>query len=101
MFAGRSAMTIASGLAGDAFISTIPLQRYALPSSLLAIFGELDTPEGVKANVRAITQILDQTGRRDYTLEFIQTEATTQWRFRSEPIDICFSFKFELRGRRG
>ena len=27
---------------------------------LLAVFGELDTPEGVKANVRAIRQILDQ-----------------------------------------
>ncbi|CAN5737735.1 hypothetical protein BH18ACI4_BH18ACI4_14040 [soil metagenome] len=27
---------------------------------LLAIFGELDTSEGVKANVRAIKQILDQ-----------------------------------------
>jgi hypothetical protein len=36
---------------------------------LLAIFGELDTPEGVKANVRAITQIMDQAGRRDYTVK--------------------------------
>ena len=36
---------------------------------LLAIFGELDTPEGVKANVRAIRQILDQAGRRDYTVK--------------------------------
>ena len=36
---------------------------------LLAIFGELDTPEGVKANVRAIKQILDQAGRRDYTVK--------------------------------
>ncbi len=33
---------------------------------LLAILGELDTPEGVKANVRAIRQILDHAGRRDY-----------------------------------
>jgi hypothetical protein len=31
--------------------------------------GELDTPEGVKANVRAIKQILDQAGRRDYTVK--------------------------------
>ena len=36
---------------------------------LLAIFGELDTPEGVKANVRAIKQIMDQAGRRDYTVK--------------------------------
>jgi len=36
---------------------------------LLAVFGELDTPEGVKANVRAIKQILDQAGRRDYTVK--------------------------------
>jgi len=36
---------------------------------LLAIFGELDTPEGVKANVRAIRQILDQAGRRDYIVK--------------------------------
>lgn len=36
---------------------------------LLAIFGELDTPEGVKAEVRAIRQILDQAGRRDYTVK--------------------------------
>ena len=32
------------------------------------VFGELDTPESVKANVRAIRQILDQAGRRDYTV---------------------------------
>jgi pimeloyl-ACP methyl ester carboxylesterase len=36
---------------------------------LLAIFGELDTPEGVKANVRAIKQIMDVAGRRDYTVK--------------------------------
>jgi pimeloyl-ACP methyl ester carboxylesterase len=36
---------------------------------LLAIFGELDTPEGVKANVRAIKQIMDQAGRRDYIVK--------------------------------
>lgn len=40
-----------------------------LKCPLLAIFGELDTPEGVKANVRAIRQILDQAGRRDYTVK--------------------------------
>jgi pimeloyl-ACP methyl ester carboxylesterase len=37
----------------------------ASTAPLLAIFGELDTPEGVKANVRAIKQTLDQAGRRD------------------------------------
>ena len=36
---------------------------------LLAIFGELDTPKGVEAQVRAIRQILDQAGRRDYTVK--------------------------------
>ena len=41
----------------------------ASTAPLLAIFGELDTPEGVKANVRAIRQILDQAGRRDYTVK--------------------------------
>jgi pimeloyl-ACP methyl ester carboxylesterase len=41
----------------------------ASKAPLLAIFGELDTPEGVKANVRAIGQILDQAARRDYTVK--------------------------------
>ena len=41
----------------------------ASPAPLLAIFGELDSPEGVKAQVRAIKQILDQAGRRDYTVK--------------------------------
>ena len=41
----------------------------ASKAPLLAIFGELDTPEGVKANVSAIRQILDQAGRRDYTIK--------------------------------
>ena len=41
----------------------------ASKAPLLAIFGELDTPEAVKANVRAIRQILDQAGRRDYTVK--------------------------------
>jgi len=41
----------------------------ASKAPLLAIFGELDTPEGVKANVHAITQILDQAGRRDYIVK--------------------------------
>ena len=35
----------------------------------MAIFGELDTPEGVEANESAIRQILDQAGRRDYTVK--------------------------------
>ncbi len=41
----------------------------ASKAPLLAIFGELDTPEGVKANVRALKQILDQAGRRDYIVK--------------------------------
>jgi pimeloyl-ACP methyl ester carboxylesterase len=41
----------------------------ASKAPLLAIFGELDTPEAVKANVRAIRKILDQAGRRDYTVK--------------------------------
>jgi pimeloyl-ACP methyl ester carboxylesterase len=41
----------------------------ASKAPLLAIFGELDTPEGVKANVRGIKQILDQAGRRDYIVK--------------------------------
>jgi len=41
----------------------------ASKAPLLAIFGELDTPDGVKANVSAIRQILDQAGRRDYTVK--------------------------------
>lgn len=40
----------------------------ASKAPLLAIYGELDTPKGVEANVRAIRQILDQAGRRDYTV---------------------------------
>jgi pimeloyl-ACP methyl ester carboxylesterase len=41
----------------------------ASKAPLLAIFGELDTPEGVKANVSVIKRILDQAGRRDYTVK--------------------------------
>jgi pimeloyl-ACP methyl ester carboxylesterase len=41
----------------------------ASKAPLLAIFGELDTPEGVKANVRAIKQIMDQAGRKDYIVK--------------------------------
>jgi len=41
----------------------------ASKAPLLAIFGELDTPEGVKANVSAIRQIMDQAERRDYTIK--------------------------------
>ncbi len=40
----------------------------ASTAPLLAIFGELDSPEGVKAQVSAIKQIMDQAGRRDYTV---------------------------------
>jgi hypothetical protein len=41
----------------------------ASKAPLLAIFGKLDTPEGVKANVRAIKQIMDQASRHDYTIK--------------------------------
>jgi pimeloyl-ACP methyl ester carboxylesterase len=41
----------------------------ASKAPLLAIFGELDSPEGVKANVRAIRQIMDQAGRKDYIVK--------------------------------
>jgi hypothetical protein len=44
---------------------------------LLAIFDELDTPEGVKANVRAIRQILDQAGRGITPLRFTRIDRTT------------------------
>jgi hypothetical protein len=41
----------------------------SMNAPLLAVFGELDTPEGVKANVRAIEQIMNQAGRRDYLVK--------------------------------
>ena len=41
----------------------------ASPAPLLAIFGELDSPKGVTAQVSAIKQILDQAGRRDYIVK--------------------------------
>ena len=50
------------------FYDPAPTLR-ASKAPLLAIFGELDTPEGVKANVNAIRQIMDQAGRRDYTIK--------------------------------
>lgn len=50
------------------FYDPAPALR-ASKAPLLAIFGELDSPEGVKANVSAIKQILDQAGRRDYTVK--------------------------------
>ena len=50
------------------FYDPAPTLR-ASKAPLLAIFGELDTPEGVKANVSAIRQIMDEAGRRDYTVK--------------------------------
>lgn len=50
------------------FYDPAPTLR-ASTAPLLAIFGELDTPEGVKANVSAIRQIMDHAGRRDYTVK--------------------------------
>ena len=41
----------------------------ASKAPLLAIFGELDSPEGVKAQVSAIRQIMDQAGRKDYLVK--------------------------------
>jgi len=41
----------------------------ASKAPLLAIFGELDSPEGVKAQVAAIKQIMDQAGRKDYVVK--------------------------------
>jgi hypothetical protein len=49
----------------------------ASPAPLLAILGELDTPEAVKANVRAIKQILDQRHAGITLLRFTQTGRTT------------------------
>ena len=57
-----------SGQADIAFQAPAPTLR-ASKAPLLAIFGELDTPEGVKAEVRAINQILNQAGRRDYLVK--------------------------------
>ncbi|MGH9871282.1 MAG: alpha/beta hydrolase family protein [Pyrinomonadaceae bacterium] len=39
----------------------------SLPCPLLVIFGELDTPEAVKANVRAIREIMSAAGKREIT----------------------------------
>ena len=50
------------------FYDPAPTLR-ASKAPLLAIFGELDSPEGVKAQVSAIRQILDQAGRKDYTVK--------------------------------
>lgn len=50
------------------FYDPAPTLR-ASKAPLLAIFGELDTPEGVKANVSAIKQIMDQAGRKDYIVK--------------------------------
>ncbi len=50
------------------FYDPAPTLR-ASKAPLLAIFGELDTPEGVKAEVRAIEQIMNQAGRRDYLVK--------------------------------
>ncbi len=50
------------------FYDPAPTLR-ASRAPLLAIFGELDTPEGVKANVSAIRRIMDEAGRRDYTVK--------------------------------
>src|SRR5206468_5605021 len=70
MFAGRRNAMILSGLTCGAFYVYDPAPALrASKAPLLAIFGELDTPEAVKANVRAIRQILDQAGRRDYTVK--------------------------------
>jgi uncharacterized protein len=43
----------------------------ASKAPLLAIFGELDSPEGVKAQVSAIKRIMDQAGHRDYVVRVL------------------------------
>ena len=40
-----------------------------LKCPLLAIFGEEDTPEGVKANAQSIRRIMDAAGQKDYTVK--------------------------------
>ena len=50
------------------FYDPLPILQ-TLNAPLLAVFGELDTPEGVKAEVRAIEQVMNQAGRRDYLVK--------------------------------
>ena len=50
------------------FYDPAPTLR-ASKAPLLAIFGELDTPEAVKANVSAIRQIMDRARRGDYIVK--------------------------------
>ena len=50
------------------FYDPAPTLR-ALKCPILAIFGELDSPNGVKANVAAIKKILQDAGHRDYTVK--------------------------------
>ena len=53
--------------ASPTFAATMPRPTLrASKAPLLTIFGDVDTPEGVKAQVSAIRQILDQAGRKDY-----------------------------------
>ena len=47
------------------FYDPVPTLR-ASTAPLLALFGELDTPAGVKKNVSTIKQLMDEAGRRDY-----------------------------------
>ena len=66
--AGETRRSLLDSHAALLCLRSAPTLR-ASKAPLLAIFGELDTPEGVKANVSAIRQILDLAGRRDYTVK--------------------------------
>lgn len=52
---------------GFYFHDPMPTLR-ALRAPLLAIFGELDSPEGVKANVAGITAAMQTGGHKDFTI---------------------------------
>ena len=65
----RSPLFVASALRRAERVGLEELCLMDTDAQKLAIFGELDTPEGVKANVRAIEQIMNQAGRRDYLIK--------------------------------
>ena len=50
------------------FYDPIPTLK-RLTSPLLAIFGQLDTPQGVKANVQAMAAALREAGRTNFTVK--------------------------------
>jgi len=74
---GEIATSIASAGSGDPSCPGIMGSLCASPAPLLAKFGELDTPEAVKANVSAIRQSWIRRGRRDYTVKVYPKGSTT------------------------